>query len=247
MTLKLPNLLTMAVASLSLAGITRADTYTETGDAGQLPATAQVVSGPAGTPLTAIIGSTTLTNGISDGDMYEIFISNPAAFSATTNFFSSGRNNFDDQLFLFTAAGTGVVTSDDNSSGGSQSDVPAGTLSLAGGGGANGTVPPTPPGLYYLLIDGSGSYPVDNGANLLFPNFNDGTTDPTMVYGPNSETAVIAGYTGSSNFGGAYTIDLTGAEFVPEAVVPEPGSAAGILAGVAGLTLVACSRRRAAR
>ena len=222
----------VAAACLALAGTSFAAAYTETGDAGDLPATAQIVAGPAGTSLDSITGSLTLTNAISDGDMYQIFISNPAAFSASDTAFVQGSNNFDSQIFLFNARGVGVVANDDAASGGSQSSIAAGSISGS------------QIGVYYLLIGGSGRYPVSSGG-LIFPNFTDGTTDPTGTYGPTGPGGALAisGYTGSSNEAGSYRIALTGAQFV---VVPEPGSVACLLAGTAGVALTVLRRRRTA-
>ena len=233
------------------ANVGYAATYTETGDAGDLPATAQIVSGTAGTALTSLSGALTLTNAISDSDMFEINISNPGAFSAATTAFVAGANNFDTQLAVFTLTGAGVVTNDDAANGGSQSSIAAGSpvASFAAGN-------------YYLLISGSGRYAVSSGG-LIFPNYTDGTTDPTGTpgavgvhlwatdptgtYGPTGPggTGVISGYSGNSNEAGNYVIALTGAQFVPAVVVPEPGAYACVLVGAAGLVLITRIRRTA--
>ena len=231
--MKLKFVVPAAVAAcLTFISTSRAATYTETGDAGDLPATAQIVTGPTSTSLDSITGSLTLTTAISDGDMYQIFISNPAAFSASDTAFIQGYNNFDSQIFLFNAQGIGVVANDDAASGGSQSSIAAGSISGS------------QIGVYYILIDGSSRYPVSSGG-LIFPNLTDGTTDPTGTYGPTGPggAQAISSYTGSSNEAGAYRIALTGAQFV---VVPEPGSVAFMLAGTAGVALTVLRRRRAA-
>ena len=234
MRLKFAIPMAVAAASLSLTATSRAVVYAEgPADAGDLPATAQVVSGqPVGTSLTSITGTLTLTNGISEADMFEISIASATGFSASTTGFAAGANNFDTQLFLFNSAGMGVAANDDAASGGSQSSLTTGTLV---------------PGLYYLLIDGSGRYPATSTGAPIFPNYTDGTTDPSGTYGPNSPTAIIAGYTGSSNEGGKYSITLTGAQFVPSAPVPEPGTWAGMAAGAAGLAFYRRARRAKAR
>lgn len=207
-----------------------AATYAEQGDAGDLPLSAQIASGAPATPLTAITGTLTLNLGISEGDMYQIFISNPATFSATTTGFAPGVNNFDTQLFLFNAAGLGVAANDDDAtSGGPQSTFAAGDPVLTS----------LPAGVYYILITGSGRYPVDSLNHLIFPNFTDGTTDPTKTYSANPSTLAVAGYTGNSNEGGNYSIALTGAQFV---VVPEPSAALLVLITGAGALIL--NRRR---
>ena len=208
--------------------------YTEMGDAGDLPSTVQIVSGVANTSLTSINGTLDVVNGISGGDMFQIFISTPGSFSATTNFFMPGVNNFDTQLFLFTTTGMGIIANDDDPNGGSQSTLPAGSFTLAAG-------------LYDLLITGSSRYAAST-AGAIFPNFEDASgSDPTGVYGPTGPggNAALSTYTGSSNEGGAYSIRLTGAQFVAAAVtttVPEPSTIMIFGSGFA-LLLVALRRR----
>lgn len=231
MSLKFALPLALATACLPCALTSQAATYTESGDAGDLLPAAQLATGPAGTALTAINGALTLTNGISDSDLFQIVVSSPTGFSATTTGFVAGRNNFDTQLALFSSTGLGVVTNDDAAAGGSQSAIAAGSVTLT-------------PGTYYLLISGSGRYATSAGG-LIFPNYTDGTTDPTGTYGPTGAggTGSLSGYTGNSNEGGAYTVALTGAQVVP-AVVPEPTSLAALATGLGGL-LMALRRRTA--
>ena len=219
--------LALATAALPLAGKLQAATYTEMGDAGDLPGSAQVVTGVVGAPLTQIGGVLTLSSSLSDSDMFQIYISNPAAFSASTTAFVAGANNFDTQIFLFNSSGRGVIGNDDAASG-ALSSIPAGSFTSSAG-------------YYYLLISGSGRYATSVGG-LIFPNYTDGTTDPTLAVGPTGPGggSTITGYTGNSNDGGNYRIDLTGAQF---AVAPEPSTWAFILAGTAGLAGIARLRR----
>ncbi len=228
----------VAAACLAFASTTSAVVYTETGaDAGDLPATAQVAAGPANTALTRVDGTLTLTNGTSDSDMFEIYINNPSAFSASDTAFVPGYNNFDSQIFLFSATGLGIVGNDDAATGG-----PAVRHSGRQLQRSSGAVLSAQAGLYYLLISGSGRY-ATSGAGLIFPNYTDGTTDPTATVGPTGAGASpVSGYTGSSNEAGRYQISLAGAQFV---VVPEPGSALFVLAGLASLGWVLPPRRRA--
>jgi phosphate/sulfate permease len=229
MRLKFAIPVAFATACLPFATAVHAANYTETGDAGDLPATAQVTTTSLGplTPLTSITGQTTQTNEISDSDMYEVFITGTTAFTASTTAFVAGANNFDDQIALFNAAGVGIATNDDAANGGDQSSLTVAATSLLAGD-------------YYLLISGSGRYAVDSSGNLIFPNFTDGTTDPSGTYGPSS-TNPIAGYTGNSNEAGSYVIAISGAQFA--ALVPEPSSLAAIVAGAGGLALVLRRRR----
>src|ERR1039458_5775897 len=67
-------------ASVALVSSASALTWIEVGDAGQSIATSQTPI-PAGQPLNSIFGSFLST---SDVDIFTIFISNPALFSATT-------------------------------------------------------------------------------------------------------------------------------------------------------------------
>ena len=137
-------------------------------------------------------------------------------------------NSFDTQLFLFNAAGLGVFANDDDPTSGSpQSTLPAGNTILTS----------LPTGVYYLLITGSGRFPIDSMGQLIFPNFTDGTTDPTGVYGRNPTSLAVSGFTGNSNSGGNYSIVLTGAQFI---VVPEPTSLG--LGLVGAMSLFGCRR-----
>jgi hypothetical protein len=231
----LPLGVTLAATFLSVAPA-HAAAYTEVGDAGDLPGTVQVVSGAANTALTAINGTITATNGISEGDMYQIFISSPTTFSATTTGFVIGANDFDTQLFLFTVAGKGIIANDDDgNSGGSQSTLPVGSFTLGAG-------------VYDLLITGTGRNP-GNASGAIFPSFVDGS-DPSLVYGPTGPggASAFTTYVGNSGENGKYSIALTGAQFVAAAVnttVPEPSTIAIFAAGIP--LLVVSRRRRAAR
>ncbi len=94
-------------AVVHLAGAPRgspATVWNEVGDAGDLPATAQVPFG-SGT-LTAIAGSL-LPGG--DADLYLIQIDDAAAFGATTC-----GGGVDTQLWLFARDGTGITFDDDD-------------------------------------------------------------------------------------------------------------------------------------
>ncbi len=230
MSLKFALPLALATACLPFAGTSHAVTYTETGDAGDLPASAQLITLPVAYSLAAsattsqINGALTLTNGLSDSDMFQFVLTDPAVFTASTNLgFIPGTNNFDTQIALFTSTGVGIAANDDANGGSSLSTL---TATLAAG-------------TYELLISGSGRYAVDSAGRLIFANFTDGTTDPSSTVGPSS-TNPIAAYTGSSNEGGSYRIALSATLPPP---VPEPSSFAAIATGLGGLMMVL--RRRA--
>jgi hypothetical protein len=207
-------------------------TWAEVGDAGQTLATAQLALGNPNDSLVTITGS---ISAASDHDLFEIRITNGATFSATT--VGTPGTLDDTQLFLFTSAGIGVYGNDDaaNAFGANaaRSTLPA--------GGAPTTITP---GLYYLLIDASLSYPVSTPATtagLIFPNFtltSVPVVDSTAVVGPNGPGGALplTGYTGTAASFGTYQINLTGA--AAAAVIPEPTSFVLFATGVLGIFTV---------
>jgi hypothetical protein len=187
----------LAFAPLSIAQAT-ATTWTEVGDAGDLPPNAQAVTGEG--PLTSISGTISNAN---DEDMYKICLLGGKTFSART---ASGSVIIDPQLFLFDAAGLGVYANDDDGPLTQQSHLPAGH-----------PLTPTLPGIYYLAISAWNNDPVSSGG-LIFPD--DPVSNNTAVgpTGPGGGSP-ISGWTSGGNTlsiaaGGGYTITLTGAEFL---------------------------------
>ncbi|WP_322677276.1 MULTISPECIES: filamentous hemagglutinin N-terminal domain-containing protein [unclassified Nostoc] len=82
--------------------------YTEVGDAGQLPSTAQTTnSSTSGTVVSAISGT---LNNDNDIDLYQLFLRAGQKFTATT----VGGTDIDTQLFLFDGNGLGLVMNDDD-------------------------------------------------------------------------------------------------------------------------------------
>jgi hypothetical protein len=189
--------------------------WNEIGDAGHLLGTAQSTNG-AGS-LTSIAG--TLSSG-TDVDLFRIYISSPAAFSAST----IGGASFDTQLFLFNAGGFGVYANDDS----------VGLLSRLPAGHANS---PTSTGLYYLGISQYNRDPFSSGG-LIFPS-----SPFTGVFGPTGPGGALPlnSWSGSSGSGGGYTITLTGASFSHTASLPAPASCLLLGSCLAGL---AAWRRR---
>ncbi len=179
----------IALFTLACAGLGQAAAIVETGDAGNLPGTAQVVSGLTGADT--LSGNISFTSGV---DMYAIFLTG-GAFGATT--VGQPGTLGDPQLFLFDSAGIGVAANDD---GGSNLDA---TLSLGA---------PTP-GLYYLAISSYDNDP-NNANGLIFPSSPFGPQ-----YGPTGPGGAlpVTGWSGGGGTG-SYTIELRGASSaaVPE-------------------------------
>ncbi|MEH2106127.1 two-partner secretion domain-containing protein [Nostoc sp.] len=160
--------------------------YTEVGDAGELPSTAQTAnSSTSGTTVSSISGT---LNNDNDIDLYQLFLRNGQKLTATT----VGGTEIDTQLFLFDGNGLGLVMNDDDYSAGDETRQS--TLPLAG--------PFTAPraGKYYLGISSFENSPLSSEGAI----FEDGS--PTGVGGG----LTVSGWDknlGSAN--GAYTVTLT--------------------------------------
>ena len=202
-----------------------AATISEIGDAGDLPGTAQSSAGsqPFGTPLDSITG--TIASAF-DQDMFELFINDPANFSASTN--NSGTNlsaDNDTLLHLFDANGLGLLANDDDEFDPSttlKSNIPAGSFT-------------GPTGIYFVAVSIFFNTPQSAGGEifggLIRP---DGTFGP---FGPGGSLPVISwALDPIPPQTGPYRIDLTGATFVPE-----PSALFLLAFGVAGLVAI---RRR---
>jgi len=178
------------VCALILASSEALGNWTEIGDAGELPGTAQVVYGAG--PLPTITGA--YGAGAEGADMFQIKIVDPAGFSARS--VAAG----DTQLYLFDAADMGVYAND---------DIPASLNSFLPPGD---TYSPTTPGLYYLAITGAPRDPVSAGGLRIFPD------QPwTAVHGPTGPGggSPLSSWIGSTGAASEYIIELTGAAHIP--------------------------------
>jgi len=171
------------------------------GDAGDLPATAQLVSAANSqacqTPVQRIRGRMDAD----DVDMFVICITDPAAFSAST----IGTTAWDTQLWLFKCNGLGVVHNDDNP------DATTGLQSRID----NRTNCIQQPGVYLLAISRYNRDPVSIEGQPLWNPLGNGRA----VRCPDGirATSPVAGWAGATQAEPTrYYIQLTGAFFVSE-------------------------------
>lgn len=192
-----------------------AQTWNETsnggGDAGQLPGTAQAVTGGSG-PLNTIVGTLATMD---DSDVYLVKIANPAAFSATT---SSTIYPPDTQVFLFSEAGLGIAYCDDEFSGSWY-----GTLNVG-----NPLYNTLTPGNYLVAVSSYPNYP-QSSAGAIFPPSYPG------VFGAQTNSPLTGWAQTSQVSSGAYTLTLTGCEYLgpPPDMVVEFNSVAVASGGTA--------------
>jgi hypothetical protein len=205
---------------LCTCGLSGAATWTESGSAGSLPATAQDTVGLG--VLSAIFGNLSTEVEV---DMFRIRITDPLIFSAAT--LDGVGLVSDPKLFLFSGSGLGVYANDDGLGTGSQSLLPA-----------NDPLGPLSAGFYFLAIVWYDNSPLNVNGNLIFlPGA--GTMGPDPVTGLLPIDSWNGDVLGRQDLPTAYEIQLTGAAFAvagDEGQVPEPGSlllTAGALAGLA--------------
>jgi hypothetical protein len=227
------SLTSICLLSLLLLGRpSYATTFTELGDAGNLPGTAQITGGVGF--LTEIDGTLSPGNGDAQ-DMYLIHIDGGGTFSATT----IGGVGFDSELFLFDASGKGVYANDDVSGDFAPSTLPAGN-----------PLTPITAGDYYLAITQCCSVPISLDGQI----FTIAGPHHRVVSGPTGAggDSPVTGYSGTfvqtPTVGGPYQIFLTGTHpFLRSAdasVVPEPHTLALMLAGLGMMGLFARHRRQ---
>ena len=173
----------------------------ESGDAGDVPDSAQDASGISITSIAGHIPAASYWDKFNrDVDMYKITINDPAAFSATT---FDTATNFNTYLFLCDSGGKAVYMHDDVPRPGYitpylQSRLPAGHA-----------LGPTMAGDYYLAVTGYICLPYDEDGNLVFET----GLGRTVVHGPSASIKPVVHWQSPvyAAFGsGDYQIDLTG-------------------------------------
>jgi len=185
--------------------VAQASLYSEVGDAGNLPASAQSVTGTG--IISDIYGTLSSEN---DVDMFKIYIYDPENFYAST--INDDTTVYDTQLFLFDENGYGVLGNDD------YSDTLHSYLSSFDG----------EPGIYFLAISSYDQDPVSDGG-LIFPTY-----PYDQIYGPTGPGGdqPITGWTNNGYSLGSYRIELEG---VQAAAVPVPASVILLGSGLIGL------------
>ena len=174
-------LISTCLAALALALPSSAIAATESGDAGDLPGTAQDL---ASAPVDTIDGS--IATG-TDQDLYRVCLAGAGSFSATT----VGGTELDTQLFLFDAAGHGVYGNDDSQAT-RQSTLPD-----------LHELTPTAPGVYLLAVTPYNRDP-RSAAGAIF-----GSGGVLAPSGPGAAQP-LSGWTGRIGLPGDYRIVLTG-------------------------------------
>ncbi|MGB3208938.1 MAG: hypothetical protein WBB28_28430 [Crinalium sp.] len=194
-----------ALFTVLSSSATKAQSFTESGDAGETLGAAQVVTG---TSLASISGS--LSDPGDLADLFQIALTGGKEFSATTRNAATDQAVDDSflgiptdvllnpQLSLFDANGRGVYANDDFS-GSSQATLLR-----------NAAFTPEQSGIYYLAISSSGYNPVSSGGDI-FPAMSTDNVGPTGSGGGSS----LTGFSGTGSGVGTYSIALSGAEPVP--------------------------------
>jgi hypothetical protein len=183
MTMSSRSIVAAAGLALAASSCALAQSWAEVGDAGELPASAQLANGTG--QLFSISGT---IGGPSDTDMYLMEVCDFGAFSATT----VGGATFDTQLFLFNISGLGLASNDDSQAT-TQSTI---TSQFVPSNGA-----------CYLAISAYDRDPVSAGGLIFDPP---AFTTEVNANGPGGGSP-ISGWLNATTTIGAYTITLTGA------------------------------------
>jgi hypothetical protein len=197
----LARVIALVVTSLSIAGVAGAQIWTETVDAGSLPATAQHTAGPGS--LTTIFGNLETS---SDIDVYCIRVASTASFSVKLTCSVTAE----DDLYLFNSGGFGVAAF---------TGCQGGNVSLS-----NAFLSSI--GTYYLAVVPSGLLP-RAGADLIWLSA-PGSPVERAPDGP-GVASPLDNWTGTpSLFQVPYTLRLTGCAYC-ETAVPASSDAWGRL------------------
>ena len=190
-----PRLIRIAVTALavvvSLGLAPSAFAVSESGDAGDLPSTAQDLGSGA---VSSIFGSFT---GGGDVDVYRVCLTDGVSFSATT----VGTTTLDTQLFLFDADGRGVYSNDDAGIGIRGSRLPSGHR-----------FSPTSSGEYFIAVSSFNNDP-QSDAGEIFPDlfssslYPDGVVNAAGVGADEPITSWVGPTRGPP---GLYRINVTG-------------------------------------
>lgn len=176
---------------LALSATAWTQTWSEVGEAGELPGTAQMPAGSG--PLTTITGT---LNAGGDADMYLVNIPVPANFLAKT----WPSTALDTQLWLFDLAGNGITFNDDDPGGAGLQSTLTGTYLPAGGD-------------YYLAVSQYNYDALDGGGLAIW---NDSPFNTERAPDGPGAPGPVASWAGTTFADGAYQIDLMGVDFVPE-------------------------------
>ncbi len=159
----------------------------ELGNAGDLPATAQDLSGETVAQITGDFPDA------SDVDLYKLCLSGGGTFSATT----VGGSDVDTQLYLFDANGLGVYGNDDTD-GVLQSMLPA-----------EHALTPAAAGTYYLAVSPYNLEPRNDSGSIFLD-----VPGVLAPLGPGASDPVTSWF-GRTSAGGNYAITVTGANCAP--------------------------------
>lgn len=159
----------------------------ESGDAGDLPTTAQDLSAAGVVQIDGAFDSAT------DVDMYRLCLPGGRTFSAST----VGGTTVDTQLFLFDAAGLGVYGNDDTD-GTRQSLLPSGH-----------PLTPQAAGEYYLAVGPFNRDPSSAGGSIF------SALGPVLAPTETGASQPVSEWTGRLSGGGPYRVTLTGATCTP--------------------------------
>jgi hypothetical protein len=201
-------LFTTLAALLLTAASAHAQTWNETGpDAvSTLPGNATSGSGL----LTRINGA--IGNAGQDADLYQIRITNPAAFTATT----VGQTTIDTQMFLFDSSGRGITFNDDATASIRQSTITGSRVPAAG--------------VYYLAVSPYDHDPQSAGGDIWLDNPFTGERAPDGA----GAAGTLTGWSGANVVIGAYGINLTGASFFVDTTATCPPNFAAVTASSIG-------------